>query len=76
MTKHLYRSRKDRKIAGVCAGLAEYFNIDPTIVRVIAVALLIPGGIPGFVPYVIMWIIVPNAPDAPTTPSNDTRKIA
>jgi phage shock protein PspC (stress-responsive transcriptional regulator) len=60
MTKHLYRSRTDRKIAGVCGGLAEYFGIDPVIVRIIAVILLLPGGLPGFLPYVIMWAIVPE----------------
>ena len=54
MTKRLYRSKTDRKIAGVCAGLAEYFGIDPVIVRVIAVLLLLPGGLPGLIPYVIL----------------------
>lgn len=58
--KRLYRSTTDRKIAGVCGGLAEYFNIDPTIIRVIFILLLLPGGLPGFVPYVILWIIVPE----------------
>lgn len=62
MTKRLYRSRKDRKIAGVCGGLAEYFNIDPVIVRVLAVILLIPGGLPGFIPYIVMWVVVPENP--------------
>jgi phage shock protein C len=62
MQKRLYRSRKDRKIAGVCGGLAEYFNIDPVIVRVIALILLLPGGLPGIVPYIILWIAVPEAP--------------
>ncbi len=62
MTKQLYRSRTDRKIAGVCGGLAEYFGIDPVIVRIIAVILLLPGGLPGFLPYVIMWAIVPEKP--------------
>uniref|UniRef100_UPI0039789049 PspC domain-containing protein n=1 Tax=Salmonella sp. SAL4431 TaxID=3159886 RepID=UPI0039789049 len=51
MTKRLYRSRKNRMIAGICGGLAEYFNIDPVIVRVIAVLLLLPGGLPGLLPY-------------------------
>ena len=60
MTKRLYRSRKDRMIAGVCGGLAEYFKIDPVTVRLIAVLLLIPGGLPGFIPYVVMWVIVPE----------------
>lgn len=66
MTKRLYRSKTDRKIAGVCAGLAEYFGIDPVIVRVIAVLLLLPGGLPGLIPYVILWIIVPSRPKEPS----------
>ncbi len=64
MTKRLYRSKKDRMIAGVCGGIAEYFAIDPVIVRLIAVLLLLPGGLPGFLPYVIFWIVVPNSPRA------------
>lgn len=59
----LYRSRKDRMIGGVCGGLAEYFNIDPIIVRIIALILLLPGGLPGFLPYVILWIVVPENPE-------------
>lgn len=60
--KRLYRSKTDRKIAGVCGGLAEYFNIDPTVVRVIAVLLLLPGGFPGLIPYLILWVVVPENP--------------
>lgn len=60
MAKRLYRSRTDRKIAGVCGGLAEYFGIDPTIIRIIAFILLLPGGFPGFIPYVILWVVVPE----------------
>jgi phage shock protein C len=52
-------------IAGVCGGLAEYFNVDPVVIRIIAVVLLLPGGLPGFIPYLIMWIIVPLEPDTP-----------
>lgn len=62
MTKRLYRSTSNRKIAGVCGGLAEYFNIDPVIVRLIAVVLLLPGAAPGLLPYIIMWIVVPKDP--------------
>jgi phage shock protein C len=62
MTKRLYRSTSNKMIAGVCGGIAEYFNIDPVIVRIIAVLLLLPGGLPGFVPYVILWVIVPKKP--------------
>jgi len=50
-------------IAGVCGGIAEYFDIDPVIVRVIAVILLLPGGLPGFIPYIVLWIIVPENPE-------------
>lgn len=63
MTKRLYRSTTDRKIAGICAGIAEYFGIDPVIVRVIAVLLLLPGGLPGLLPYVVLWIVVPSRPN-------------
>lgn len=52
-------------IAGVCGGLAEYFDIDPVIVRIVAVVLLLPGGLPGFLPYIILWIIVPLDPGEP-----------
>jgi phage shock protein C len=59
--RRLYRSRRDRMIAGVCGGLAEYFNIDPTIIRIIAVVALI-AGMGGFLAYIIMWIVVPEEP--------------
>ncbi len=58
--KRLYRSETNKKIAGVCAGLADYFGIDPIIVRLIFVVLLLPGGFPGLLPYVILWIVVPK----------------
>lgn len=60
--KKLYRSPSDKKIAGVCGGLAEYFNIDSTIIRVIFIILLLPGGLPGVVPYAILWLVVPVRP--------------
>ena len=58
--KQLYRSTTNRKIAGVCGGLGEYFNIDPTIIRVVFVVLALPGGLPGVIPYAILWIFVPQ----------------
>lgn len=58
--KKLVRPRADRKIAGVCAGLAQYFGIDVTVVRIIFVFLLLPGGVPGFVPYLILWALMPD----------------
>ena len=58
MEKRLYRSRTDRVLWGVCGGLAKYFDIDPTIVRVVAVLLIFANGL-GILAYIIMAIIVP-----------------
>lgn len=58
--KKLYRSTTNRKIAGVCGGLGEYFGIDPTIVRIVFVLLALPGGLPGVIPYLILWLVVPK----------------
>jgi phage shock protein PspC (stress-responsive transcriptional regulator) len=59
--KRLFRSRTDRKIAGVCGGLGAYFDIDPVIIRIIWVALVLGAGV-GLIAYVIFWIVVPNEP--------------
>lgn len=64
MEKRLYRSRNNKVIAGVCGGLADYFGIDPVIVRIIAFALLLPGGLPGLLPYLVLWLVVPLKPQA------------
>jgi len=61
MAKKLYRSLKDRKIAGVCGGLGEYFDVDSTLVRLLAVALVLAGG-SGVLGYILAWIIIPEAP--------------
>jgi phage shock protein C len=58
MSKKLYRSRTDRKLWGVCGGLAQYFNIDPTIVRILFIISLLFGTL-GFWVYIIMALIVP-----------------
>jgi phage shock protein C len=60
-TRKLYRSKSNRKLAGVCGGLAQYFNLDATLMRVLFVVLAVLGG-SGLVIYVAMWIIVPNEP--------------
>ncbi|HVD17137.1 MAG TPA: PspC domain-containing protein [Propionibacteriaceae bacterium] len=57
--RKLYRSRSTRMIAGVCGGLADYFNIDATLVRVLFLLLAVFGGT-GLVIYLVMWIIVPD----------------
>ena len=59
--KKLYRSRKERMIAGVCGGLAERYDIDPTWVRLLFVILFIAGG-SALLIYTIMWMVVPLAP--------------
>ena len=60
-TRRLMRSVEDRKVAGVCAGLAKYMGWDVTVVRVVFVVLsLLPIGFPGILVYIIMWIAVPE----------------
>lgn len=61
MAKRLYRSVKDQKIAGVCGGIAEYFDIDSTIVRLLLVIFVLLGG-SGIIGYIIAWIVVPEEP--------------
>ena len=58
--KRLVRPKKGRKLAGVCPGIANYLNIDPVAIRVILIFLLIPGGFPGLIPYILCWIIMPE----------------
>lgn len=58
--KKLVRLKKDRKIAGVCSGIAKYLDIDPTIIRLAFLFLALPGGAPGIIPYVIFWLIMPE----------------
>ncbi len=60
-TKRLYRSKTDTMIGGVCAGLAKYLNIDPTIVRLVFVLMLLLGG-HGLLVYLILWLVIPQEP--------------
>ena len=59
MAKRLYRSRTDRKIWGICGGLAQYFDVDPVIVRVLFLVSIFLGTL-GIWAYLIMWIVVPK----------------
>lgn len=61
MEKRLYRSRTDRVLGGVCAGLADFFAVDVVIVRLVVLALFLAGTI-SLWPYLILWIIVPEQP--------------
>jgi phage shock protein C len=59
--KRLFRSEKNKKIAGVCAGIGEYFDLDPTLVRLVFIFLgLATGLFPFFIGYIVAWLIVPN----------------
>ncbi|MDQ3099172.1 MAG: PspC domain-containing protein [bacterium] len=60
MQKKLIRPKQGRMIAGVCSALANYFNIDVTIVRILWIILLLPGGFPGIIPYVILAVLIPS----------------
>jgi len=59
--KRLTRSRRDKKIAGVCAGFANYFELDVTLVRIIWLLVALFGG-GGFIAYIIAWIVMPLEP--------------
>ena len=59
--KKLYRSRDNVMIGGVCGGLAEYYSIDPSLVRLATFLLVFPGGL-SFWAYIVAWIIIPNKP--------------
>ncbi len=58
MAKRLYRERQGRMIAGVCSGLGEYFDVDPTLVRLAFLLLTFVNGL-GIVAYLVLWIITP-----------------
>ncbi len=77
MNKRLYRSRADRMIGGVCGGLGEYLNLDPTLVRLMMVLLVFAHGI-GIIAYIVAWIIMPErkgdeAEVSPATTSSSSR---
>ncbi len=61
--KRLYRSQKDKMVAGVCGGVAEYLNVDPVVVRLVwVVATLLSFGL-GILAYIVAWIIIPKNPN-------------
>jgi phage shock protein C len=61
--RKLYRSQSQRILAGICGGMAEYFNIDATVMRVLFLILAVFGG-SGLVLYLVMWIVVPDVSKA------------
>ena len=81
--KKLHRFAEDRKIAGICGGLGEYFDLDPVFFRLFFLVSLLFGGI-GALAYLLLWIMVPEKTGAPGEPgsarrlylSNSDRKVA
>jgi phage shock protein C len=68
MQKRLHRSRTEKMIAGVCGGIAEYLNVDPTLVRLFWVVITLMAGA-GVLLYLILWIVVPlDVPQQPGPP--------
>ncbi|UTR15994.1 PspC domain-containing protein [Salipaludibacillus sp. LMS25] len=61
--KRLYRTSHDRKLAGICGGLGHYFNIDPTIVRIVLLFLIIPFNVGIILAYVIGIFVIPDEMD-------------
>ncbi len=58
--KRLYRSKDDRVVAGVCGGIAEYFDVDPALIRIAALIMVFSGG--GFLAYLVAWLVIPENP--------------
>jgi phage shock protein C len=73
MEKRLYRSNKERMLAGVCGGLGHYFDIDPVIVRLIFIVSIFLGGA-GIVAYIILAIVVPAEDSAHTEPAQTIKE--
>ncbi len=61
MNRRLYRSRTDAMLGGVCGGLGQYLNVDPTIIRLILVLMALMGG-HGILVYLILWLVIPLEP--------------
>ena len=73
MEKKLYRSRTDKQICGVCGGLAKYFNLDVSIVRLVTVLLvLFAGG--GFLAYIVAALIIPEEPSNVVEEAKDRKE--
>ena len=61
--KRLYKSRTDRKIAGICGGLGEYMDVDPTVIRLATLLVMLMSAIiPMLIVYIIGWIVIPDQP--------------
>lgn len=59
--KHLYRSKKERILGGVCAGLGEHLDVDPTVIRLIWAVVSVLSLGTGIIVYILAWIIIPES---------------
>lgn len=77
MEKRLYRSQKDKVIAGVCGGIAVHLNVDPVLVRLVYILLTFGTGLgPGLIVYIIAWFIIPlETTEVVITPSTESAPI-
>ncbi|OIP95313.1 hypothetical protein AUK40_06125 [Candidatus Wirthbacteria bacterium CG2_30_54_11] len=73
--KKLYRSRDDQIIGGVCGGIAEYFDLDPSLVRIIAAVLVLAGGA-GLLAYLVAWVVIPERPKDSKEPGTSIGRTA
>jgi len=71
MQKRLQRSRTEKMVAGVCGGLAEYFGVDPTLVRAVFAVVTVLGGA-GVLLYFVLWAVMPLEPPSPYLPGRPT----
>ena len=72
-SKRLYRSRKNKVLGGVCGGLGEYFDIDPSLIRLIWLLVVFMGG-SGVLIYIILWIVLPEGENNIKEVQNDRKK--
>ena len=72
-TKRLYRSEHDRSLAGVCGGLADYFNVDATLIRLLFVILSLSTW-PGLLIYIVLWVVIPTESDVYGDANYDTKR--
>ncbi|MBL8159508.1 PspC domain-containing protein [Candidatus Saccharibacteria bacterium] len=70
--KRLYRSETDKKLGGVCGGLGEYFGLDPVLFRIGFVVATVAGAVPGILPYIVLWILIPTKSALPPEHDDDT----
>lgn len=67
--KRLYRSKNERVLGGICAGLGEHLGVDPTVIRLLWAALSLLSLGTGIIVYILAWIIIPEKPDGPALPA-------